>query len=281
MRRARRIALIAPAVAAALLLGAGPAAADVQVLPDHVDPGARNVTITFRVTNDDPALTTTRLQVWLPPPTQPLLGVTVPPPAGWTARLTTVTLPMPAPTSDGPVSEAVSAIEWEGGTVAGTEAVDFPVDVGLMPGGAGPVRFRAVQTYSTGAAVEWSDYWQYDRPQPAHSSLQLPLGTPTPPPPVTAAGHGHDHEAAGELPDRPAPGAVGWTVGLVTASAAALAAGLAALGRHQRRRFEALPVSDPRQAPRRPRSARDEDTHSSRSTGVARTLHGHAGRRHR
>ena len=49
--------------------------------------GARDVTITFRVTNDDPAVPTTRLEVFLP--TVRRCWASCRPPTGWTARVAT------------------------------------------------------------------------------------------------------------------------------------------------------------------------------------------------
>ena len=74
---------------AGLLLGAGAAAPPIWCwCPDQVEPAAREVTLTFRITEDDPAARPARLQVFLPTG-RPLVGVRAPAPPGWTARLTT------------------------------------------------------------------------------------------------------------------------------------------------------------------------------------------------
>ena len=69
-----RASAAAAFAAAAFVLLPGTAAADVTVAASRAESGARNVTITFRVTNDDPAVATTGLQVLLPT-ARPLLGV--------------------------------------------------------------------------------------------------------------------------------------------------------------------------------------------------------------
>ena len=53
-----RAGAVATSVAAALVLLPGTAAADVRVAASRAEAGARDVTITFRVTNNDPAVPT-------------------------------------------------------------------------------------------------------------------------------------------------------------------------------------------------------------------------------
>ena len=73
---------VAVAATAALVLLPGTAAADVTVAASRAEADARDVTITFRVTNADPAVPTTGLQVFLPT-ARPLLGVRPAAPTGW------------------------------------------------------------------------------------------------------------------------------------------------------------------------------------------------------
>ncbi len=68
--------------------------------------------------------------------------------------------------------DVVSAIEWVADPSVGAVAVALPVQVGQMPDGPGPVRFRAVQFDTAGRTVEWSDTWVLDAPRPAHDSLR-------------------------------------------------------------------------------------------------------------
>src|SRR5690348_11996220 len=102
---------------AVLLLAApallpGTAAADVTVAASRAEAGARNVLITFRVTNADPAVPTTRLQVFLPT-VRPLLGVRPTAPLGWTVRVET------GKPAAAPANVPVSAVAWDGGTIVG------------------------------------------------------------------------------------------------------------------------------------------------------------------
>ena len=78
--------------ATALVLLPGTAAADVTVAASHAASGARDVTITFRVTDDDPAVAVTRLEVFLPT-VRPLLGVVPTAPTGCTSASSTTSSP--------------------------------------------------------------------------------------------------------------------------------------------------------------------------------------------
>ncbi len=232
---------------AGLLAGGGTAVADLVVVPDQVDPAAREVTLTFRITEDDPAARPARLQVFLPTG-RPLVGVRAPAPPGWSAELRVVELPAPAPSPDGPVQEIVTGIEWTA-TAPAPPIVELPMLVDLMPDGAGPVRFRVLQTDATGRIQEWSNTWAEGAPPPAHDALQVRLGAP-PPAPVPPAGHGDHHgdgaAVASAAPAGPAtPGAVTATIGGALLVAGGLAGLVVALGRRQRQRFEALAERPP------------------------------------
>jgi len=233
---------VAAALAAtALVLLPGTAAADVTVAASHAASGARDVTITFRVTDDDPAVAVTRLEVFLPT-VRPLLGVVPTAPTGWTARVGTAPPAAPLTVDGEPVAEIATTVTWDGGAVPADGYAVFPIDVDRLPDGAGPLRFHVIQRFADGTAVEWSDLVPYGAPAPQHPALVVPYSdTPLAPP---AAG---DHAAAGHhgapaldvaLPA--GPGSPWWTVGLAVAVGGLVTAGAVALGRRQRRRFAAL-----------------------------------------
>jgi hypothetical protein len=223
----------------ALLAGAGSAGAaagtGVVIEPDRVEPGARDVTLVFRLTDGDPAAPATGFRLLLPTG-RPLVGVTAQAPPGWTAELTTTVLPAPAPSADGPVTEIVSAVAWTVTEPRAAGAVDFTLNVDVMPEGAGPVRFRAACTDAAGNTVEWTDSWAEGGPKPAHDALKLALGA-APGPAAVAVEHGDHHgDAIAAPPTAPAtPAGIAVTVAAVLAAAAALIVLLRALSRRQRR----------------------------------------------
>jgi len=235
---------VAALAAAALVLLPGAAAADVTVAASRAESGARDVTITFRVTNDDPAVPTTGLEVFLPT-ARPLVGVAPVAPAGWTARVgTTESTPVPtAPATAGaPVPAIAASVTWEGGALTGDGYAVFPIDVERLPDGAGPLRFRVIQRFADGTAVEWSDLVPHGAPAPRHPALVVRYSD-TPLAPPAAADHaaaGHHGAPALDVALPAGPGSPWWTVGLAVAVGGLVTAGAAVLGRRQRRRFAAL-----------------------------------------
>jgi uncharacterized protein YcnI len=221
----------------ALVVFPGTAAADVSVAASRAESGARDVTITFRVTNDDPAVPTTRLEVFLPT-ARPLLGVAPTAPTGWTARVGTAPPATPLTVDGEPIPQIATAVTWDGGTLAGSGYAVFPIDVDRLPDGAGPLRFHVIQTSADGTTVEWSDLVPYGAPAPAHPSLVVPYDdTPTAPPEVS----GHHHGApAGDLAVPATTGSAWWTIGLAALAGTLVALGSAARGHRQRRRFAEL-----------------------------------------
>jgi hypothetical protein len=121
----------------------------------------------------------------------------------------------------------------------------FPVDVGRLPDGAGPLRFRVVQAFADGTTVEWSDLVPYGAPAPRHPALVVPYSdVPAAPAAPAAAVAGHQHGApALDVAVPAATGSPWWTIGLGVGLGALVAAGSAVLGRRQRRRFAAHGLS--------------------------------------
>jgi periplasmic copper chaperone A len=231
---------VAALAAAAFVLLPGVAAADVTVAASRAESGARDVTITFRVTNDDPAVPTTRLEVFLPT-ARPLLGVVPVAPDGWTAQVGTAVPTTPVTVDGAPVPEIATSVAWKGGPLLGDGYAVFPVDVDRLPDGAGPLRFRVVQTNALGGTVEWSDLVPYGAPAPEHPSLVVPYSdTPAAP---AAAENGH-HHGAPVLDVAAGTGSPWWTAGLGAVVVAAVTAATVVLGRRQRRRFSDHCMSD-------------------------------------
>jgi uncharacterized protein YcnI len=255
MHRSLHTALRGPAVvlaaAGAVVLLPGTAAADVTVAASRAEAAARDVTITFRVTNPDPSVSTTRLQVFLPA-VHPLLGVRPTAPTGWTAHVDTAAPAAPLTVEGAPVPQIATAVTWEGGALDGAGYAVFPIDVDRLPDGAGPLRFHVVQTFAGGSTEEWSDLAPYGAPAPAHPALVVPYSAPAAAGTVEPAVAPHHH---GDPPDvtLPAGGAVGRFLALAAIVGALVVAGATALGRRQRRLLAAvLPEEEHRDADGRP-----------------------------
>ncbi|WP_170231216.1 DUF1775 domain-containing protein [Pseudonocardia kunmingensis] len=236
-----------PAGRVAAQVAADPVAPDPDAAlePDHVERGARDVTLRVLLSGIDPAAPAVRFRLFLPTG-RPLVGVTAPAVPGWTSQVTTTVLPAPAPSVDGPVHEVVSEVAWTATAPPTTGAAQLVLHVDLMPDGAGPVRFRAVLSDASGRSVEWTNSWADGGPRPAHDALELALGAPPRPEPAAAA-HGHHHgEGAAALPaaDAATPGGIATTVGALLALAAVVGALVAMLSRRQRRRFEAVTAGE-------------------------------------
>lgn len=221
-----RIAAVVTTLLAGPVVLVGTAAADVTVAASRAYPAARDVLITFRVTNPDPAVPTTRLQVFLPT-VRPLRGVRPAAPNGWTARVA-------------PGGAVATSVTWEGGPLAGAGTGVFPLDVDRLPEGAGPLRFHVVQTFASGAVEEWSDLVPPGVPAPAHPDLEIAYGPapgdPAPVAPVDAAPVGHHHgDGPVTLPDDTGSGGVWAFLAVAGAGGTAVVTAAGALGRRQER----------------------------------------------
>ncbi|NEM92254.1 YcnI family protein [Galbitalea soli] len=161
-RRRAALALGTTAAVALLVLGAPLAAsAHVAVSPDTATPGS-DVAITFRVPNESATARTVRVEIDLPTAT-PFAGAEYDPVAGWSARVTTATLPTPLSSDGVQVTEAPRAIVFTaaaGGGIADGQFQEFSLALDLVPT-TGRVLLPVTQTYSDGTVVRW------DQPTPA------------------------------------------------------------------------------------------------------------------
>ena len=179
-RNRRRLAIAVVAVATAILVPSV-ASAHVTVHPDHLVPGQTDVLLTFRCPNERSDSSTVELQIYLPLAT-PLLGVLTSPPQGWTATAKTVTLRTPVRTDDGVISQAVSEVTWRatGRGIPPGQFKDFDLAVGALPNVAGPLVFKALQTYSNGEVVRWIQVSDAAVPVPDNPAPVLTLGGASP-----------------------------------------------------------------------------------------------------
>ena len=211
---------------AALLPSPLPASAHVRVVPDTTAPGSYAL-LTFRVPNEDPEATTTRVEVTLPV-TDPFPSVSVQPLAGWDATVTEAQLPSPVTDDDGAtLTRAPHTVTWtarQGQGIGVDQLQQFVISVGPLPG-SGTVTIPATQTYSDGTVVAWDEPTPAGGTEPEHPAPVFAIG-PVAGQPVT--------QTAAAAPDRTARrlGGAGLAVGVL-----GLAAGAAGLVAGRRRRL--------------------------------------------
>jgi periplasmic copper chaperone A len=148
--------LVVVAAFAAVFAVALPASAHVTVTAPGATRGGSDQEITFRVPVEKNA-NTVKLAVALPT-TTPFASVDVKPIPGWTHVEKTVKLATPIKTDDGNITEAVSQITWTAAAGQGLkpgEYGDFTFIAGMLPDTPSVV-FGAIQTYSDGSVVQWT-----------------------------------------------------------------------------------------------------------------------------
>jgi uncharacterized protein YcnI len=192
---ARRAALrigvgVTAAVAAAVSLP-GVAQAHVTVQPATAEGGGFSV-VAFRVPNERDDASTTKLQVTLPED-QPLGSVSTTPVAGWSVKTSMRKLDQPIELFGQQLEEVVSKVTWTatgGGGIRPGQFQDFSVSLGQLPE-TGDLVFPTLQTYSSGAKVNWNQVSVDDSAEPEHPAPTLSVT-------AAAAGDSSGHpEAAG------------------------------------------------------------------------------------
>ncbi len=172
----RRIAVLAAAAAVFLGAAISPAAAHVTVNPREAPHGGYSK-LAFRVPNERDDAGTTRLEIVFPAE-HPIASVKVKPHPGWTVDVTTTKLASPVSSGHGgTITEAVSKIVWEGGTIKPGEFDEFEVSVGPLPEDTDAVTFKALQTYANGEIVRWIEEPGPDGAEPEHPAPVLKLTT--------------------------------------------------------------------------------------------------------
>ncbi|WP_214414133.1 YcnI family copper-binding membrane protein [Sphaerisporangium fuscum] len=180
-RRATAVTAGALAITVGLAL---PALAHVTIDPGTAEQGGWTK-LAFRVPNERDDASTTKLEVTFPTD-HPLPFVSVKPVPGWNATLTRGKLPQPIVSDDGDkVTESVLKITWAGGKIQPGQFQEFEVSVGPLPKNVDSLTFPAVQTYSGGETVNWTDAPKSDGSEAEHPAPVLKLV------PASAEGEGH------------------------------------------------------------------------------------------
>jgi uncharacterized protein YcnI len=222
------------AVAACLMtFGAGAASAHVGVTPDSTSEGGFSQ-LTFRVPNESPTAKTTKLTVTLPSET-PFTSVSVKPMDGWTVEVLEAELAAPLTVKGATITKAPASVVWtadEAHQISQQQYQSFSISVGRLPDAGSTVLLPAVQTYSDGTVVNWSEAAVAGQEKPGHPA---PSFITTPPAGAHGAEATADIEAASAtsaVSDDAGSAALGWA-GLST-GLLGLAAGVTALARTRR-----------------------------------------------
>ena len=167
-RAATRVAAVATAAAVATLATAGAASAHVHVHPDSTASGSF-AQLTFRVPNESPTASTTKVVVTLPQDT-PLSSVSTRPLPGWRAVVTDARLPKPVDVSGTTLTTAPHVVTWTaspGSAIAPDQYQEFAISAGPLPA-PGELALPVTQTYSDGKVVSWSQPAKAGEPEPEH-----------------------------------------------------------------------------------------------------------------
>jgi periplasmic copper chaperone A len=176
MRIARRLGAAVAAGAVAMLASvmlAGPAWAHVTVDPSSAPKGAE-ITLGFRVPNEEATASTVKIQIFFPA-AHPVLGVDPESAPGWTDEIHTAPLNPPVTTDDGPLVSYVSELDWSGGAIRPGHFQEFYVLAQQLPTDTDQVVFKALQTYSNGDVVRWIQSTPAGGPEPDHPAPVLTL----------------------------------------------------------------------------------------------------------
>ncbi len=187
LRFIRRVGALSATFGVVAVLVASTASAHVTITPSSATAGGY-ATLSFKVPNEKADASTTKLEVQFPAD-HPLASVSTQPVPGWTVTVQKTQLAKPITSHGRQITEVVSTITWEGGTINPGEFQMFPISVGPLPDDASTLVFKALQTYSDGDVVRWIDEPTSDGTEAEHPAPTLTLAA------AAADDHGHDSAA--------------------------------------------------------------------------------------
>jgi uncharacterized protein YcnI len=149
----------------------------VTVQPGSTEGGGFSV-VAFRVPNERDDASTTKLRVILPKD-KPIGSVSTTPVPGWKVSTKTRHLAKPIEMFGEKVSDVVSQVTWTStsGGIAPGQFQDFDLSLGPLPE-SGKLVFKALQTYSSGEQVNWTEVSLDDSVEPEHPAPVLSLTAP-------------------------------------------------------------------------------------------------------
>jgi periplasmic copper chaperone A len=184
-RRGRRVAVVAALTLAGLAAGAGIASAHVTVTPSEASQGGY-ATLTFRVPNEEPSASTTKITITIPEAT-PLASVRYMNVPGWTAEAVTTDLKAPVTSGNTTLTKAITSVTFTaqaGNGIGAGQFAEFSLSVGPLPQ-IDSISFPTKQTYDDGTVVDWNEPMPPGAEEPEH-----------PAPTLTLTAGGDDHGAA-------------------------------------------------------------------------------------
>lgn len=156
-RNVRRLAAATAVAAVAVIAGALPASAHVEVTSPDAEPGGF-AKLVFSVPNETTDADTTEITVHIPTDT-PLASVSTKPLADWTITTKQTKLDQPATVEGATITKAVTSITWladKGKGLAPGQFGEFELSVGPLPEDTQSLSFPTTQTYSNGDVVQWN-----------------------------------------------------------------------------------------------------------------------------
>jgi uncharacterized protein YcnI len=188
VRRHFRLALVGATgfTALAVVAFATPAWAHVTVDPSSAPRGGE-ITLGFRVPNEEATAATVKVQIFFPS-NPPVLGIDPEEAPGWTNQVHTAPLNPPITTDDGPLTSYVNEVDWSGGSIPPGHFQEFYVLAQQLPTSGNQVVFKALQTYSDGNVVRWIQTTAPGAPEPAHPAPVLTLIAPGAPGAASSSG---------------------------------------------------------------------------------------------
>ncbi|MCL2793698.1 MAG: YcnI family protein [Microbacteriaceae bacterium] len=163
MKKRFTIRTVAALIAGVALALAAPlaASAHVRIVPDTATAGVDDATFDFRVPTESATASTIGVTVQLPTST-PFTAVSYEPVPGWTAKVTTSTLPKPVTIGGTQVTTAPVSVTFTAtdGGIAPGQFQTFTLALGVVPD-VGKIELPVTQSYSDGTVVKW------DQPTPA------------------------------------------------------------------------------------------------------------------
>ncbi|GAA4191598.1 hypothetical protein GCM10022288_22670 [Gryllotalpicola kribbensis] len=225
MNRRFTLRAVAALAAGGALAIAAPLAvsAHVRIDPDTAPAGGYSY-VSFRVPTESATASTVGLTIQLPTDT-PFTSVSYEAMPGWTAKVTTGTLPEPVTIDGTSVTTAPTSVTFTatGGGIAPGQFGVFTLSLGKVPD-TGKVLLPATQRYSDGSVVKWDQPTPASGEEPEHPAPTLYINDA---PPADAAGI----TTASPAPDAsaPAPDHAGLDTAALVVGFAGLVVGAAGL----------------------------------------------------